>query len=136
MNIAAEILLKKLTHALHYQHVGHILTSKSRYMTSSFQPQMGGIEPMMNYMRGLPNEEKLGRKNLPKAPMRFSYRWGLKPADSFFMFAAQFGGGLVVWGMTTDPAISPLPTEGFLSASAWRTGGDVSVSIQTALSTW
>jgi hypothetical protein len=129
MRIAAQVLFQKLTHALHYRHIGSILTNESRYVTSSFQPQAAISEPMLNYMRGLPNEEKLGRRNLPKAPMRFGYRWGI--TESLFIFAAQFGQGLVVWGITTDPAIAPLPTEGHFQAAAWRTGGDISTSIQT-----
>lgn len=91
---------------------------------------------MLDYMRNLPNEKKLGRRNLPKAPMRFGYRWGLKPAESLFIFGAQFGQGLVVWGITMDPAMAPLPTQGHLKASAWRVGGDISSTIQTALADW
>jgi hypothetical protein len=113
---------KKLTHALYYREVGKILSQEHRFYASSYQPQRGGTEKLNSFLTSTLPKETIGqRTNIKKYGDRFKYISGHKTEDDFFVFAAQFGHGVIVWGIVCGPGIEK-PSDGPLSSAHWLSG--------------
>jgi hypothetical protein len=114
---------QKLAHALYLRETKKIMTSEHRFFTGAYQPQRAGMEPLTTLFTSLLPETEIGsRRNIKKYGERFRYMWGYKEQDDFFNFAAQFGQGLILWGIVAGKSIS-LPSTGPLSQAPWQLGG-------------
>jgi hypothetical protein len=119
---AIKVMGQKLTHALYMRETGKILTAGHRFLSSCYQPQRGGTETLTSYFNSLLPTEIVGvRPNSKTYGDRFRYLFGYKEEDDFFVYSAQFGQGLIVWGIvlapgTKTPAVEPL------RSAPWQTG--------------
>lgn len=122
MKDAAVTMGKKLTHALYLQETGKRLTAKHSFLASVYQPQRGGTEALTELFTSLLPDEKVGaRNNIKEYGDRFRYISGFKPDQDFFVYAAQFGHGLIFWGIVRGPGI-PLPEGESLKSAPWVAG--------------
>jgi hypothetical protein len=120
---AVEAIGAKLTHALYLHETGLVLTAKHRFTTAAYQPQQGGTELVTSLFSSLlPLQKVGGRVNIRNYGTRFGYKFGYKEAEGLFVYAAQFGHGLILWGITCGPGIE-VPEAGPLSVMAWNAGG-------------
>ncbi len=97
---AVEMMGKKFIHALYLREVGKILTRDHYFYISSYQPQVGGTDKLNSFLTStLPNLTVGQRPNIKEYGDRFKYISGYKPQEDFFAFAAQFGHGIILWGL-------------------------------------
>jgi hypothetical protein len=61
------------------------------------------------------------RPNIKEYGHRFRYMFGYKDREAFFLYAAQFGHGMVLWGIACRAADKP--TGNKLSEAPWKAGG-------------
>jgi hypothetical protein len=54
---------------------------------------------------------------------RFGYKSGWQEIDDFFMYIAQFGRGLIVWGIILGPETKISESANYLRAKPWRQAG-------------
>ena len=114
----------KLAHALYYREMKRCLTSNHRFFTSVYQLQRLGTEDMTAYFKKMLPDFRIGRRpNIAKYGNRFGYMSGCKPEEDFFLFAAQFGYGLVVWGMARPADMELNESNDALLKMNWRDGG-------------
>lgn len=114
---------QKLAHALYFRETGKIMTPEHRFFTAAYQPQQAGTEPLTTLFTSLLPETEIGaRRNIKNYGERFRYIWGYKEQDDFFNFAAQFGQGLILWGIVAGKSVR-LPSTGPLSQAPWQLGG-------------
>lgn len=119
---AIEVMGKKLTHALYYRETGRILTPEHQFFSSAFQPQRGETQELSAFLASLLPDQTVGKRtNIKKYGDRFSYISGYKAQEDFFLFAAQFGHGIILWGIVCGPGIKK-PTSGPLSSAPWLMG--------------
>jgi hypothetical protein len=119
---ASIMIGRKLTHALYMRETGKILTSSHRFLTGCYQPQRGGTETLTSYFASLlPNTIIGGRSNIKSYGDRFRYISGIKEEEDFLVYAAQFGQGLIVWGIVCGPNIKTPKAEPLKSAP-WTIG--------------
>lgn len=104
---ATRVIARKLVHALYYREVQRCLASCHKFTFGVYQPQRGGTENLTTYLNSLLPSNTTGVKpNIKNYGDRFRYSWGFKEDRDFFMFAAQFGHGLMVWCMSVGPGQS------------------------------
>lgn len=120
---AMETMERKLTHALYYREIGRPLTKSHAYMSSYYQIQ-GNNGILTEFLNGLLPEERIGsRTNIKSYGERFGYKCGYNENEDLFMFGAQFGNGLIVWGMVLGPGTISNPLRGPLKTEPWWQGG-------------
>jgi hypothetical protein len=121
---AMNIIAEKLAHALYYREMNKILNSDHRFFASTYQIQRAGTEDLTEYFkRTLPDLTIGYRSNIQKYGNRFAYMSGCKPQEDFFLFAAQFGYGLVCWGMVLGAEMELSKSNDALQKMTWRSGG-------------
>jgi hypothetical protein len=119
---AATIMGQKLTHALYLLETGKILTANQRFLSSCYQPQREGTETLTSYFNSLLPKANIGsRTNIKSYGTRFNYIFGYKEEDDFLIYSAQFGRGLILWGIVCGPTIKTPEVEPLKSAP-WKTG--------------
>jgi len=97
---AIDVMGKKLTHALYFRHAGKVLTKEHKFLYHLYQPQCGGTEKFTSFLNSLlPNRIIGQRKNIKDYGDRFKYMYGYKEQEDFFVFSAQFGRGIILWGI-------------------------------------
>ncbi len=115
---------EKLAHALYYRETGKIVKQQERFFSSILQTQRLGAENLTDYFRRILPDLKIGsRTNIKHYGNRFAYKTGWKPDDQFFVFAAQFGLGIMCWGMVLGPKMQLNSSNEALEAMDWRLGG-------------
>jgi hypothetical protein len=119
---ASKMMGWKLTHALYMLETGKILTVRHLFQCNWYQPQWEGTESLTSYFSSLlPNETIGARSNIKPYGDRFRYISGTKETEDFFMYAAQFGHGLILWGIVCGPN-TKTPDPGPLVSAPWSTG--------------
>ncbi len=118
---AIEVMGKKLTHALYFRESGKILAPEHQFVSGAYQPQRGGTQELTSYFTSLPDLTVGKRTNIKEYGDRFRYISGYKAQEDFFLFAAQFGHGIILWGIVCGPGIE-IPTGGSLSSAHWIKG--------------
>jgi hypothetical protein len=119
---AVRVIGQKLTHALYMRETGKILTSEHRLLSSCYQPQRGGTETLTTYFTSLlPNSVVGTRTNIKDYGNRFRYIFGYKEEDDFFVYASQFGHGLILWGIVCGSA-KFVPDVEPLKSAPWSNG--------------
>jgi hypothetical protein len=118
---AATVVGRKLTCALYYRESKKALTTGHSIMTGCHQIQNSNTAALTEYFAQLLPDETIGlRSNIREYGKRFVYKWGIKEKEESFVYAAQFGMGLLVWGIATGPDVvlgEPL------RSMAWRVRG-------------
>jgi hypothetical protein len=119
-----QTLQRKLTHALYYRETGKPLTKAHCFLGGCHQIQSSAHNPLTKcFHELLPNQTIGNRSNLRNYGERFSYEYGFKEPDDFFMYAAQFGRGLIVWGMVLGPGMSASNQASHLKEIPWLQAG-------------
>jgi hypothetical protein len=89
---AVEVMGKKVTHALYLRETGKRLTASHSFVSSVYQPQLGGTESLTAYFASLLPDQTIGRRtNVREYGDWFRYISGFMPEQDFFIYAAQFG---------------------------------------------
>jgi len=99
-------LQQKLTHALYYRETGSPITEAHHYGGGFYQIQ-NHPTTLTDYFKSiLPQQFIGGRPNIKqdRYGQRFAFMSGYKDED-FFVYAAQFGIGMIFWGMVLGPAV-------------------------------
>jgi hypothetical protein len=123
MQDAIEFMEEKLTHALYLREVGKMMTPDHRFVAGFYQPQLDGTGELTNYFTNLlPNVEVGERSNIKDYGERFRYISGYKDAEDFFVYAAQFGRGCIIWGIVCGPGM-PTPNVGPGGSMTPKAGG-------------
>ncbi len=118
-----ETLQRKLTHALYYREVGKPLTKSHAYLSEHYQIQ-GSDHTLTKFLGELLPDETIGtRIDRKDYGERFGYKSGYKDKDDFFMYGAQFGKGLIVWGIVLGPGMSVNDLAAYLRSKLWRWAG-------------
>jgi len=118
-----ETLERKLTHALYYRETGRALSKNHLFLSEFYQPQ-GSSDVLTKYLVGLlPDQTIGGRSNVKNYGERFGYKSGWKEMEDFFMYIAQFGRGLIVWGIVLGPDTKISGSANYLRARPWRKAG-------------
>jgi hypothetical protein len=118
-----ETLERKLTHALYYRETGRALGKSHSFLSEFYQPQ-GSSDVLTKYLVGLlPDQTIGGRSNVKNYGERFGYKSGWKEIDDFFMYIAQFGRGLIVWGIVLGRGMSVSKLADHLRSKPWRHAG-------------
>ena len=111
---------EKLAHALYYREMKKIMTGDHQFFAEMYQLQKAGTEDLTAlFKRLLPDLRIGGRPNIRKYGNRFAYISGCKPKEDLFLFAAQFGYGLVCWGMVLGPDMKLSETNDALAKMSW-----------------
>jgi hypothetical protein len=120
---AIQMTGKKLTHALYLRETGNSLTNLHQFICGAYQPQRDNTQSLTEYfMSLLPNLKVGSRTNIPKEyGDRFRYISGYKDKEDFFSYAAQFGHGIILWGIVCGPGITR-PNGGPLGMATWYSG--------------
>jgi hypothetical protein len=119
---AAELISIKLTHALYFREAGKHLSARHRFMAALYQPQVGGTEHFTSYLMSLlPNRSVGSRINIKEYGDRFAYKNGYDESHDFFCYLAQFGRGLMIWGVACGPNVEK-PNDGPLAKATWHCG--------------
>jgi hypothetical protein len=120
---AQRTIAEKIAHALYYREMKKIMTADHRFFAETYQLQKEGTEDLTAlFKRLLPDLRIGGRPNIRKYGNRFAYVSGCKPKEYLFLFAAQFGYGLVCWGMVMGPDLHLSETNDALAKMSWRPG--------------
>lgn len=123
MQEAGNFMKEKLTHALYLREVGKIMTPAHRFVGSIYQPQLDHTGALTEYFQNLlPNFTVGQRPNIKTYGDRFRYMSGHKDVEDFFVYAAQFGRGCIVWGMVFGPDM-PNPNSGPICGMKLKSGG-------------
>jgi hypothetical protein len=124
---ALRVMGVKLTHALYYRHSSRALTSDRYFLSGCYQLQNPSMKDLTELLaRMLPEQEIGGRVNRKNYGNRFGYKWLPPKVEGFFLYAAQFGRGLVIWGVVLEIGASPgglAPELATLARLDWRRGG-------------
>jgi len=92
------------THALYLRENGNRLTAAHTFLSSVYQPQRGGTETLTTYFASLLPYQTIGeRSNIKDYGEQFRYISGFMPEQDFFVYAAQFGQGSILWGIVRGP---------------------------------
>lgn len=120
---AVEFMEEKLTHALYLREVGKILTPDHRFVAGIYQPQLDHTGALTDYFRNLLPKMTIGeRSNIKTYGERFRYMSDYKDAEDFFVYAAQFGRGCIIWGIVCGPDM-PAPNIGPGGSMKPKAGG-------------
>ncbi|MGI4826769.1 MAG: hypothetical protein ACRYFU_01035 [Janthinobacterium lividum] len=118
-----ETLQRKLTHALYYKETGKPISTAHTYLCEQYQIQ-GSDRTMTTFLAELlPNETIGARPNIKNYGERFGYKSGFKDHDDLFLYGAQFGKGLILWGMVLGPRTEISAQADYLRSKPWRMGG-------------
>lgn len=110
----------KLIHALYLKETGKILSASHKAFAGIYQPQREGFQGLTAYFESvLPNSVIGNRSNIKNYGERFMYMSGYNSVEDFFVYAAQFGHGLIVWGVAYGEGIEP-PKEGPFGINQWQ----------------
>jgi len=119
---AIEVSGAKLAHALYYRETKRFLTERHQFFAGMYQPQQAETADLTKLLVSLGLSRVTGtRPNIKRYEERFRYMSGYKDEQDFFMYAAQFGQGLVFWGIACRE--SDKPTGNKLSEAPWMAGG-------------
>jgi hypothetical protein len=130
---AFDAIGRKLAHALYYREMGRIMTSQHRFFTMTYQIQRAGSENVTEFLKGLLPDRTIGDKyNVKNYSTRFAYLSGCKHDEDFFVFASQFGYGLVCWGVVLGPALEVDESNGVLKMANWQNGATPFVPLALA----
>jgi hypothetical protein len=114
---------EKLAHALYYREMRKIMTADHRFFAEMYPLQHRGTEDLTALFKRLLPDLRIGsRPNIRTYSKRFAYMSGCKPKEDFFLFAAQFGYGLVCWGMVFGPDMRLSESNDALAKMSWRPG--------------
>lgn len=103
---AAICVGRKLTHALYYRERGRPISRLHHLTTGCYQMQGSATGSLTEYFANLLPDLTMGsRTNIKSYGERFAYKCGVKEDEDFFMYAAQFGKGLIVWGIVLGPGM-------------------------------
>lgn len=120
---AATTIAEKLTHALYYRERGKAVTGSHLLLGSSYQPQRSGAGSLTDFFVDLLPDQTIGkRSNLKPYGDRFAYRFGVKEEEDLFLYAAQFGRGLIIWGIVIGPGLAIGDLHEPLRNAPWRRG--------------
>jgi hypothetical protein len=131
---AMDMIGGKLAHALYYREMKAIVTAQHRFVVAIDQIQRPGAEVLTAFLKRLLPDFRVGhRSNIKRYGSRFAYMSGCKREEDLFAFAAQFGFGLICWGMVLGPDLKSI-VEGpnakadgsnhALQKMNWRDGGN------------
>jgi hypothetical protein len=121
--IAADSMGQKLTHALYYRERGKVLSPQHRFITGCYQIQNSATTTLTEYFAKLLPGLTIGsRPNIKSYGERFAYKSGVKEEEDFFVYAAQFGKGLIISGIVLGPGMSPSGSGEPLRSMRWRNG--------------
>jgi hypothetical protein len=116
---AISVMGAKLTHALYFRETNTVLTNSHLFCSASYQPQQAGTDALTTLMQSLlPNIEIGKRTNIKLYGDRFRYLSGFK-TEGLFCWAAQFGHGIILWGLARATSIV-LPPPGSLASLPWQ----------------
>jgi hypothetical protein len=119
---AVEVMGKKLTHAPYLRETGKRRTASHSFFSSVYQPQLGGTESLTAYFASLLPDKRIGRRtNVKEYGDWFRYMSGFMLDQDFFVYAVQFGHGLILWGIVRGPNV-PLPDSQPLKSVPWIRG--------------
>lgn len=119
---ALKVMGQKLTHALYMRETGKILSTSHRFSSHCYQLQHGGTETLTSYFKSILPKRILGdRPNVRPYGDYFMYLCGYKEKEDFFVYAAQFGHGLILWGIVLGPDMN-LPDGEPLRSATWHRG--------------
>ncbi len=119
---AVHVIGQKLTHALYWLECGKILSTRHNILSSIYQPQRGETDALTSYFKSLLPDEKIGnRNNIKDYGNRFRYISGYKAVEDFFLYAAQFGQGIILWGIVCEPDVA-IPKVEPLKSASWTKG--------------
>lgn len=107
-NEAAITIGRKLACALNYRERGKIVPGSYKITVGWNQLQNKSHESVIRFLSDLLPDQTIGtRTNIKKYGQRFVYKSGVKDEndDDFFIYAAQFGTGLVVWRVVMPPSM-------------------------------
>lgn len=114
----------KLAHALFYRRSGKILPPEYKFTVAGHQLQRPEMRPMTEFLAQLlPDQTIGGRLNMDKYGERFGFKCGYKPENDYFIYAAQFGRGLLLWGIVLGTGGEPTDPSSPLGKAVWRYGG-------------
>jgi hypothetical protein len=127
MNEAVQTIGEKLAHALYYREMKKTLTRNHRFFASAYQIQDPSTHALTDYFKQqFPNLTIGTRPNIKLYGSRFAYKSGCKSEEDFFTFAAQFGYGLILWGMVLGTGVDVDPSKGALKdASSAKSVGSL-----------
>ncbi|WP_353071488.1 hypothetical protein [Tunturiibacter gelidiferens] len=129
MKESIEVIGIKLAHALYYREMKRIMQPTDRFFTAIHQIQRRGTENLTDYFKRVLPDLKVGnRSNIKDYGNRFAYKSGCKPDEDFFLFATQFGFGLLCWGMVLGPRAGLSASNDALIGMKWRQGGSDSMN--------
>ena len=119
---AIEVSGAKLVHALYYRETKRFLTERHQFFAGMYQPQQPETADLTKLLISLGLSRVTGtRPNIKQYGERFRYMSDYKDEQDFFMYAAQFGQGVVFWGIACRE--SDKPTGNKLSEAPWMAGG-------------
>ena len=96
---AIEVSGAKLAHALYYRETKRFLTERHQFFAGMYQPQHAETADLTKLLVSLGLSRVTGtRPNIKRYGERFRYMSGYKGEQDFFMYAAQFGQGVVFLG--------------------------------------
>jgi hypothetical protein len=122
---AVAIMGAKLTHALYFREAGKLMSKDHRFVSTLYQPQTVGTQGLTSYFKSLlPNVAVGVRTNIKNYGDRFQYESGYKDQEDFFVYAAQFGRGIILWGIVCGLGIG-VPSSGPLASAPWLKGACV-----------
>jgi hypothetical protein len=125
VNHAMDAVGGKLAHALYYREMKAIVTTQHRFFVARDQIQRPGAEILTTFLKRLLPDLRVGyRPNIKRYGNRFAYMSGCKAEEDLFAFAAQFGYGLICWGMVLGPNLKIDGSNNALQKMNWRNGGN------------
>jgi hypothetical protein len=120
---AAISIGQKLTHALYYRERGKALSIQHRFTTACYQIQNSATTTLTEYFaKLLPDATTGSRSNIKSYGERFAYKSGVKEKEDFFVYVAQFGKGLIIWGIVLGPGMVLTEVSEPLRSMSWRNG--------------
>lgn len=113
----------KLSHALYLRETGRILTRDHLVWSGCYHPQHAGAETLSELFNSLLPEVVEGtRGNIRNYGRRFTYRFGFNDIQDFFVYACQFGLGLIVYGIVRNEHTLYQPRPNGALADGWVSG--------------
>jgi hypothetical protein len=113
---------RKLTYALYYREHGKVITSNNWVYSASYQPQRPGMKTFTEFFAELLPDQTTGiRSNLKHYTTRFAYKSGVKD-DDLFIHAAQFGLGLITWGIVIGGKLTIDNLQEPMRSAPWHRG--------------
>lgn len=122
---AAASIGRKLTHALFYRERRKTLSVQHQFTTGCYQIQNSATKTLTEFLaKLLPDPTTGSRSNIKRYGELFAYKSGVKEAEDFFVYAAQFGKGLIIWGIVLGPGMTLNAVGEPLRSFSWRYGAN------------